>query len=231
MTRVIPFTIPQHAYDFAGPLTITLIQGDGFVILSDCGYPGDWPAIVRALAQHDLCAADITHVILTHHDGDHMGALYELKQENPAVQVLCSKAQAPYVRGDIPPVRLTDMLARLADIPVAERPTALSRLSMYKAARPVPVDQTVQGGDRIGPVQIVDTPGHLPGHLSLYVADCKALIAGDAMNVIDGKLSGANPLFTLDMDEANRSIQSLKAYPIERVICSHGGVYEGGIDL
>lgn len=231
MTRVIPLTIARHAYRFAAPLTIALIQGEGAVILSDCGYPGDWPAIVQALSEQGLRPADVTHVILTHHDGDHMGALYELKQENPRVQVLCSKEQAPYVAGERPPVRLTDMLSRYVDMPLSERPTALSRLSMYKAARPVPVDATVQGGDRVGPVQIVDTPGHLPGHLSLYVPDCKVLIAGDAMNVIDGKLSGANPRFTLDMDEANRSIQSLKAYPIERVICSHGGVYEGGIDL
>lgn len=231
MVHVIPFTILQHSYRFAGPLTITLIKGDGAVILSDCGYPGDWSAIVQALLAHDVGAADVTHVILTHHDGDHMGALYDLKRENPGVQVLCSQEQAPYVTGEIPPVRLTDMLGRLPGLPAEERPMAQSRLSMYQAVRPVPVNRLVKGGDCIGPVQIVDTPGHLPGHLSLYVPACKALIAGDAMNVIDGKLSGANPLFTLDMDEANRSIQALKSYDIERVICSHGGVYEGGIDL
>ena len=69
------------------------------------------------------------------------------------------------------------------------------------------------------------TPGHTPGHLCLYVKRPKVLIAGDALNVEEGKLIGPRAQFTADLAVALRSVEKLARYDIESVICYHGGIY------
>jgi len=73
--------------------------------------------------------------------------------------------------------------------------------------------------------RVVLTPGHTPGHLSLYVKQPKVLIAGDALNVEEGKLIGPRPQFTADLAAARGSVEKLARYDIETVICYHGGIY------
>jgi glyoxylase-like metal-dependent hydrolase (beta-lactamase superfamily II) len=52
---------------------------------------------------------------------------------------------------------------------------------------------------------VINTPGHTPGHISLYHKPSKTLIAGDAMRVMDGQLLGPAPEQTLDVDTAIKS--------------------------
>ena len=60
----------------------------------------------------------------------------------------------------------------------------------------------------VGKVQIVATPGHTPGHVSLYVPDERLLIAGDALTA-DDEFGGPNEAFTPDMAAAVDSIGRL----------------------
>jgi glyoxylase-like metal-dependent hydrolase (beta-lactamase superfamily II) len=77
-----------------------------------------------------------------------------------------------------------------------------------------------------GGITVINTPGHTPGHISLYHKPSKTLIAGDAMIVADGRLLGPNPQYTLDMKTAIESLKKLMQYDIETVICYHGGLYK-----
>jgi glyoxylase-like metal-dependent hydrolase (beta-lactamase superfamily II) len=77
---------------------------------------------------------------------------------------------------------------------------------------------------------VIATPGHMPGHISIYLKETKTLIAGDAMVVENGKLTIANPQYTLDMQKAKESISKLLSYEIETVLCYHGGIYSEKIE-
>lgn len=46
------------------------------------------------------------------------------------------------------------------------------------------------------------TPGHTPGHISLYFLQSKTLVAGDAVVIENGVLDIANPQFALDLEAA-----------------------------
>ena len=35
--------------------------------------------------------------------------------------------------------------------------------------------------DWCGGLEVIETPGHMPGHISLYLKDSKTLICGDAL--------------------------------------------------
>jgi glyoxylase-like metal-dependent hydrolase (beta-lactamase superfamily II) len=70
---------------------------------------------------------------------------------------------------------------------------------------------------------VVHTPGHSPGHVSLYFPDEKLLVAGDALTARDDQLAGPSEEFTPDVDEATESVGKLVDRDVERTLCYHGG--------
>jgi glyoxylase-like metal-dependent hydrolase (beta-lactamase superfamily II) len=92
---------------------------------------------------------------------------------------------------------------------------------------PVGVDEYLEDGSRLdlaGGIRVIFTPGHTPGHLSLYLEQPKVLVAGDALTAEDGYLNGPNPPFTLDVREAARSVRRLADLDVRTIVCYHGGV-------
>lgn len=80
----------------------------------------------------------------------------------------------------------------------------------------------VGDGDKVFDLDIIATPGHTPGHISVLDADGGLLVAGDALNGADGGVIGANPQYTPDMATANQSIAKLAGYTYETVVFGHG---------
>lgn len=86
----------------------------------------------------------------------------------------------------------------------------------------------VGNGDRVFGLQIIDTPGHTPGHISILDPTGGLLVAGDAMNGANGGVIGANPDFTPDMATANESIKKLASFTFDTVVFGHGEPVIGG---
>lgn len=76
-------------------------------------------------------------------------------------------------------------------------------------------------------LEIIETPGHTPGHISVLSTDAGLLIAGDALNGQGGGVMGANPQFSPDMATANRSVMKLAGYQFDTVVFGHGEPIEG----
>jgi len=88
----------------------------------------------------------------------------------------------------------------------------------------------VGDGDSVFGLDIIAAPGHTPGSIAILDPIGGVLIAGDAMNGEDGGVIGANPRFTQDMEEANRSIAKLAGYGFDTVLFGHGDPVIGGAD-
>jgi glyoxylase-like metal-dependent hydrolase (beta-lactamase superfamily II) len=71
---------------------------------------------------------------------------------------------------------------------------------------------------------VISTPGHTPGHISLYLERSKVLIAGDALRAERGSLNGPNPSMTLEMRTALQSMRKLADLEIDTIVCYHGVV-------
>jgi glyoxylase-like metal-dependent hydrolase (beta-lactamase superfamily II) len=86
----------------------------------------------------------------------------------------------------------------------------------------------VSDGDRVFDLQIVTTPGHTPGSISVYDAVSGLLVAGDALGTEGGKPTLPGAQFTEDMDEAKRSIAKLAELGFGTLLVGHGEPIENG---
>lgn len=86
----------------------------------------------------------------------------------------------------------------------------------------------VGDGDTVFDLKIIETPGHTPGHISVFDQVGGLLVAGDSMSGGDGGVGGANPQFTDDMALANESIKKMAALTFETVLFGHGEPVVGG---
>ena len=86
----------------------------------------------------------------------------------------------------------------------------------------------VEDGDRVFDLQIVTTPGHTPGSISVYDAVSGLLVAGEALGIDGGKPTLPGAQFTEDMEEAKRSVAKLAELGFETLLVGHGDPIESG---
>lgn len=196
-------------------------------VLVDCGYVGSLSKIEEELHNNGLSPEAVTHIILTHQDHDHVGAAAAFKTKYPNVNILASAEEMSYISGIQKSLRLEQAEQLQKDLPADMQDFGHAFCRLLKSVEPVQVDQVLLDEEVLpfcGGCQVLFTPGHTPGHISLYLPELNTLISGDAMALEDGRPVLANPQFTLDNEKANASMQRLLAHPAEKIICYHGGV-------
>ena len=90
MNKLIILKIEMSCGDVNDCISPAVLCDEENRVLVDCGYVGSLPKIEEALRQNGLTPEEITHIILTHHDHDHMGAAAAFKQKYPDVLILAS---------------------------------------------------------------------------------------------------------------------------------------------
>lgn len=206
----------------------TLIRHGGDLILVDCGHPGFLPLLETAIQAQGFSPADLTHVVITHHDDDHMGALAELLDAYPRIQVLSGAEEAPYISGEKKSLRLQQAEALQPTLPPEMQAWGLAFQQRLAVVRPARVDVPLSPGAVLpwcGGCQVLATPGHMSGHISLYFPQARTVITGNAAVVEGQALALANPQFTLDMAAAQTSLAMLLALPADTYHCFHGGTF------
>lgn len=215
--------------DFIYPV---IIQNDKENILIDCSTSGFLPLLEKEAEKNNFDLSNLTKIIITHHDHDHMGGLYEITEKYPHIQVVSSLIEKPYIEGTKKSLRLEQAEKIYPTLSEAEKINAEYFHNILKSIKHVPVDITIDGDkelDWCGGIKIIATPGHMPGHISIYSREFKTLITGDAMVAQKGELFIANPQYTLDMKEAIKSIEKFLDYDIQQIVCYHGGLVKGDI--
>ena len=214
---------PIHALALTGEqngreLTIhpSAVETERGLLLVDVGLPGMLDELREALDDAEWGLGDVWGVVVTHQDGDHVGGLATLLDTVEADHghrpfVFAHPEAAPFVDGRREPLKGDG----------------------GRGYPPVTVDVEVPDGTTFqtaaGPMRIVHTPGHTPGHVSVYFPEERTLLAADALTVDDG-LAGPPEGFTLDVRAATRSVGVLADLRLRRVLAYHGGSVEIGAD-
>ncbi|TYR80487.1 MBL fold metallo-hydrolase [Priestia megaterium] len=190
----------------------TLLWDQEMAVLIDTGFPGQIEDLHIAMDKVGVSFDKLKVVILTHQDIDHIGNLPEILQNcGRDIKVYAHELDKPYVQGDLP---------LLKDGHIENPPKGK-------------VDDTLIDGQELpycGGIRIIHTPGHTPGHISLYLRQSKTLVAGDSMYSVNGTLRGIHVPTTLDIKTARRSLKKYLHLDIESVVCYHGGLSKGNIN-
>ncbi|MEH7281052.1 MBL fold metallo-hydrolase [Bacillus toyonensis] len=189
-----------------------LLWDDEMAVLIDIGFPGQIEDIQVEMERVGVSFDKLKAVILTHQDIDHIGSLPKLLQNcGSNIKVYAHELDKPYIEGDLPLLKGGNV----------ENPPKGK------------VSDTVIDGQELpycGGILILHTPGHTPGHISLYLKQSKTLIAGDSMYSANGMLGGIHAPTTLDVQEAQQSLKKYLNLDIESVVCYHGGLSKGNIN-
>ncbi|MDC6155440.1 MBL fold metallo-hydrolase [Bacillus albus] len=190
-----------------------LLWNDEMAVLIDTGFPGQFEDIQVEMKRVGVSVDKLKVVILTHQDIDHIGSLPDLLENGVSdIKVYAHELDKPYIEGDLP---------LLKDGKVENPPKGK-------------VSNTVIDGQELpycGGILILHTPGHTPGHISLYLKQSKTLISGDSMYSVNGKLGGIHTPTTLNIKEAQQSLKKYLNLDIESVVCYHGGLSKGNINV
>ncbi|HFJ9443834.1 MBL fold metallo-hydrolase [Bacillus tropicus] len=190
-----------------------LLWNDEMAVLIDTGFPGQFEDIQVEMERVEVSVDKLKVVILTHQDIDHIGSLPDVLENGVSdIKVYAHELDKPYIEGDLP--LLKDI--QLEDLPKGK------------------VSDTVIDGQELpycGGILILHTPGHTPGHISLYLKRSKILVAGDSMYSVNGVLGGVHAPTTLNIMEARQSLKKYLNLDIESVVCYHGGLSKGNIKI
>ena len=86
----------------------------------------------------------------------------------------------------------------------------------------------IADGDEVFGLQIIATPGHTAGHVSVYDPTGSALVTGDAIVNTGGAVIVSPAQFTADMAQANESVKKMATLSFERALFMHGEPIESG---
>lgn len=200
-----------------------LDDGTGLTII-DTLFNDDAALVLEEIRLAGRQPSDLKNIILTHAHRSHLGGAAKLKELSKAT-VYCHEWEQGIIEGKRKATRVSLW---------PQRPFEVYKLQLGLALGVAPhvpcaIDKELKDGDRIGPLQVVSTPGHTPGCLSFYWAEKKALFTGDVV-VSWPEITAGWPGLTLDNDENRRSIGKLSDASDAEMLCvGHGPpILKGG---
>jgi glyoxylase-like metal-dependent hydrolase (beta-lactamase superfamily II) len=148
--------------------------------LIDCGSRRAVPHLLRNLAQLGIDVPDLTRIIATHGDCDHIQGYHDLRLLHPALRLHIHPADWPLVQ-ESDPYRNANYLYRNPFVPLPA-----------EHCLPLEDGEVIAAGD--GALTVHHTPGHTEGSVCLWgeIDGYKVLFAGDTVGGSMRSLDGAD---------------------------------------
>jgi glyoxylase-like metal-dependent hydrolase (beta-lactamase superfamily II) len=203
-TPVTPNLVQLTRFRFVNAYLVR--EDDGFTLV-DTAVSGSADALVEAAR---AAGGGIRRIALTHGHGDHVGSLDALSEQlGDSVEVLMPELDARIHAGEqVVDGKLPGSWPKLATVP----------------------DTRLVGGDRVGSLEVVATPGHTPGHVSFRDTRDGTVIAGDVFTTY-GRAAVTNHFYwrfplaamaTWDKAKDLESARALRELEPRLLVVGHG---------
>jgi glyoxylase-like metal-dependent hydrolase (beta-lactamase superfamily II) len=198
--------------------TYILLDADGLTLI-DAGLPRSEKKILAYIASLGRSAQDVKRIIITHADIDHAGGLTALQHASGA-RTYASKIEAEAIAAG-------KASREIQSSGFSPRRLFFALMRPFMKATPVQVDEIVEEGQilpALDGLRVVETPGHTPGHISLFAPAAGVLFSGDSIVSDDNGLHGSRPGLTWDESKARDSERKQAALGARIVCTGHGPV-------
>jgi glyoxylase-like metal-dependent hydrolase (beta-lactamase superfamily II) len=193
-----------------------LVEGSNGLTLIDTLFDADARLITDQIRAIGRTVADLKHIVLTHAHRSHLGGLATLKRLSGAT-VYSHGWEADIIAGE----RAAQQVSwRPQDPLVTYHYQIANNLNLSKHP-PCQVDKHVVGDETIGPLTVIHTPGHTPGHLAFWLPAPRILFCGDAV-VTSPKFMAGWPGFVLNKRQHAESLRRLAGYDADILAFGHG---------
>ena len=205
-----------------GPMSkVFLVRGETGAVLVDTGMPGQGGQILDALAAHGVKPEDIRLILITHGHVDHIGSARELR-ERTGSPVAVHAGDAAALRGEedlaataTPTSRLFGTLMRLG--------ARLAPPGPDSALEPDIVFDTAWRLDAYGVAgEIIPTPGHSPGSISLFLDNGEVIVGDLVMGGILFPKRVTPPRIAWDLERNWASLRAVLDRQPKIVYITHG---------
>jgi glyoxylase-like metal-dependent hydrolase (beta-lactamase superfamily II) len=210
-----------------------LLVGDECALLFDTGMdrmPYDY--VLPYLDQIGVPAANIRYVLTSHADFDHTAGNASMKEIAPGAIFLCHQLDQAMIE-DVETL-IRDRYSELeADHGIGE--TEQSKQYIRAQSRHVPVDVALTGGEtiRLGAdwqVEVLHTPGHSRGHLTIWDPRSQTLIICDATLYNAVLFKNGKPAFPPTYRYVETYVATMNRFagmPAQLMLTSHYPLYRG----
>lgn len=219
-------------------VALYLVVGDSYTLLIDTGFDQSIrETLIPYMKSNSLSLEKVRYAINTHSDYDHTGGNRAVKDLMPNALICCGERDRAMI------VDLSKMVADRYNEFSKEHGFSESKETIEfigTVAFETPIDIGFSGGERIDLgnriVQILHTPGHSWGHLSILDEKTGAIMIGDAVLGRSVLLASGEHAFppTYRFVEAYRStIRMIKGLNPSEILTAHYPRYIGqvGIDF
>jgi glyoxylase-like metal-dependent hydrolase (beta-lactamase superfamily II) len=195
-----------------------ILEPDGLTII-DTGMPFSDKQSLKYIASLGRSAEEIKRILITHADLDHYGCLSALKEASGA-RTYASQPEAEAMAKGISSRPVNRTVGRFQAFVIR---------MMGKLLKPTPiqVDEILTDGQILsilGGLQVVETPGHAPGHLSFYATSVHVLFCGDSMKSNDKGLRASRSRNNWNQALADDSVRKQSTLGAQIVCPGHGPV-------
>jgi glyoxylase-like metal-dependent hydrolase (beta-lactamase superfamily II) len=197
-----------------------LLDNGTDLTLIDTLFDTDARQVLERIGSIGRSIQDLKRILLTHGHRSHLGGLATLKRLSGAT-VYSHEWEADIIAGErtAQPVTIIPMrpLGTYWRVYYLQFGAALGR----GKHPPCTVDSTLNEGDTVGPVRVLHTPGHTPGHLAFWWPEHRVLFAGDAIATYPVFEAGW-PAFNLNPTQQQTSLRRMADLGAEVLAVGHG---------
>jgi len=203
-----------------GHVRAFLLDNGTDLTLIDTLFDTDARQVLERIGSIGRSIQDLKRILLTHGHRSHLGGLATLKRLSGAT-VYSHEWEADIIAGErtAQPVTIIPMrpLGTYWRVYYLQFGAALGR----GKHPPCTVDSTLDDGDTVGPVRVLHTPGHTPGHLAFWWPEHRVLFAGDAI-VTYPVFEAGWPAFNLNPTQQRNSLRRMADLGAEVLAVGHG---------
>lgn len=174
---------------------------DEELILIDTGLPFVGKQLVRELEKLTIEPKQIKHILLTHHDLDHIGNIKMLKDLSGAT-IWAHQDDIPYISGAKERASFKKYIGKLG------KKNRLQNIKAYPAKM------------MINNIKIISTPGHTPGHVCMLYKD--VLFVGDLVENKRGEIIPYPKAWNWNQTLLEKSLKTVNTYSFNWLCTAHG---------